>query len=177
MELLVNEFQTTSEILNRIFSNIDRNQLEQSNSVVRGWESIISKIYDYGPKLASHSRVIDLKNENLLIEVDHSGWIQILQLNKKFILQGLHNLYPELTIRNLSFKLKGQTFEQKAGIAEYSEERVKKEVEDRLDKIDKEFFDKSDDIEKKGITEKKVYNAEFEKTLERLKKEILTNKS
>ncbi len=173
----MNEFQTASEILNRIFSNIDRDQLEQSNSVVRGWESIISKIYDYGPKLAAHSRVIDLKNENLLIEVDHSGWIQILQLNKKFILKGLHDLYPELKIRNLSFKLKGQTFEQKAGIAEYNEERVKKEVEERLEKIDLELADKNIGIDDKVVNEKKVYNAEFEKTLERLKKEILTNES
>lgn len=63
-----------------------------------------------GERLASNTRVIDLKNGVLLIETDHSGWIQYLKIYQKYILNGLKMNLPDLEIKGLAFRLKGTSF-------------------------------------------------------------------
>ena len=58
--------------------------------------------------MASHSRVVDLKNNMLLVEADHPGWINLIQFHKSYILKGLQMKFPDLKIKSLAFKLRGQ---------------------------------------------------------------------
>ena len=105
-----NQISKASELVNQWFNytGIDKNERNLPNI----WKEIVESIYNNGPQLASHSRVMDLKNNCLIIEVDHSGWIQLLQMNKAYILKGLKMKSPKLNICNLSFKLSKLSFEK-----------------------------------------------------------------
>lgn len=47
----------------------------------RGWEDIA------GRELGSRSRVVEVEDGVLVVEVDHPGWLQMLQLRKRAILE------------------------------------------------------------------------------------------
>jgi hypothetical protein len=64
-----------------------------------------------GQNLYYHSKIVDLKNGVLLVEVDHPGWIQLFQISQNYILKGFKRNAPELKISVLSFRLKGQKAE------------------------------------------------------------------
>ena len=74
--------------------------------------------------MAAHSKVSDLKNGILLIEVDHSGWIQMIKTYQKYIMNGLKNKIPELKINALAFKLSGTDIK----LAQISEEILSGEI-------------------------------------------------
>jgi hypothetical protein len=58
-----------------------------------------------GDDIASHSRIVDLRRGALLVEVDHPGWMQMLQMKQEAILKTLALRYPDLAIRMLHVKL------------------------------------------------------------------------
>ncbi|MGL4986535.1 MAG: DciA family protein [Treponemataceae bacterium] len=101
----MNDYKKASEIIDSIFSGFDKNKLEMSNNLANIWNNILNKITIDGQRLADHSRIHDLKNNMLIIEVDHVGWIQVLQFHKKFILKELKKTVSILEIKTLSFKL------------------------------------------------------------------------
>lgn len=102
-----NEPITAADMITRVFSNISKNQLEESNSLFNAWSDTVSKIDGYGEKLAAHTKVIDLKNGTLLVETDHPGWTQILQVYENFIIKGMQWKAPELSIKTLAYRLEG----------------------------------------------------------------------
>lgn len=76
------------------------------NCLIRG-KKIITGISNFGQNLYEHTSIVDIKNGILLLETDHPGWIQILQMNSSFIIRGLKMYAPELKISSLSYRLKG----------------------------------------------------------------------
>ena len=67
------------------------------NEIGSVWNKVLSKIgYKegvtdsennfIGKRLAANSKVVDLKNGVLLVETNHSGWIQYLRMYQNFIL-------------------------------------------------------------------------------------------
>lgn len=87
-----------------------------SNSVSTAWYDTVSSIRSFnnddtqkvqlGTQLADHSTVIDLKNGVLIVETDHPGRLQLLQMHKRYILEGLRRKVPDLEIKNISYKIK-----------------------------------------------------------------------
>jgi predicted nucleic acid-binding Zn ribbon protein len=65
----------------------------------RGWKEIA------GEALASHSRLIDVRNGMLLVEVDHPGWLQMLQLRKSALLAAARRAAPEASIEGIRMRL------------------------------------------------------------------------
>ena len=63
------------------------------------WKSLV------GEQLAAHSHVSDVKNGVLIVEAEHPGWIQLLQLRQSAILRGLEARFPELGLRSIAFRL------------------------------------------------------------------------
>jgi hypothetical protein len=63
------------------------------------WKSIV------GEQAAAHSRVADVDRGSLVVEAEHPGWIQILQLRQAEILAAVRQRYPELELRGVSFRL------------------------------------------------------------------------
>ena len=79
-------------------SELIMSYLEQSKvlEVYASWASIV------GEKQAAHSKLIDIKHQTALIEVDHPGWSQQILLNKKYILRNFQKKYPQLEVKNIS---------------------------------------------------------------------------
>ncbi|MGL4983051.1 MAG: DUF721 domain-containing protein [Treponemataceae bacterium] len=101
----MNEYKKASDIIDSIFSNFDKAKMNQSNDLSNLWNDILNKISIEGNKLADHTRLIDLQNNILIVEVDHAGWIQLLQFYRKFILKELNKNVPSLKIKTISFKI------------------------------------------------------------------------
>ena len=112
--------QSASDLLNNFFNDILLHDSKIADIPLENkWKKVLSSIRGYGSdmdigeKLAAHSRIIDLKNDILFLETDHSGWIQLFYLHKKSILRSLKKEFPELTINGFSFTLKST--EKKTG--------------------------------------------------------------
>jgi len=112
------EVNSVSDIITRIFHNIDVNQMESAVQISAVWKETLCSIQNQssdnygvknnlGRKLADHTNIVDLKNEILIVETDHSGWIQTLQLYNSYILKGLKKKFPDLTIKSIAYRLKG----------------------------------------------------------------------
>lgn len=65
----------------------------RSHSAFRIWNEIV------GDNIASHSKVKDVHNGTLVIEVDHPGWSQMVRLAEPRILATIQKRYPELGVR------------------------------------------------------------------------------
>ena len=103
-----NDYKDAKELVSRLFENIDdKNKPVQ---MLNAWKQVVSSIYENGPQIVDHSKLVDYKNGILLVETDHSGWTQLLQLNSKYILKGLKMKFPQLEIKSLHYRLRGQDF-------------------------------------------------------------------
>jgi predicted nucleic acid-binding Zn ribbon protein len=54
----------------------------------RGWEDIA------GPELGPRSRVVEVEDGVIVVEVDHPGWLQMLQLRKRALLEAARRAVP-----------------------------------------------------------------------------------
>lgn len=172
----------------KIFSSADMmmnfglfNSLE-SDKITTTWKKVVSKIHSnkyesedserrmpIGERLAGNTRVIDLKNGVLLIEADHSGWIQYLRFYKNFILRGLKQELPDLKINSLAFRVRG-TVANLSNAYEDELEKQNQKMEEKMNRMEKEL---NVNVEKKrGNFE---LPPEIQQKFENLKKSMLTN--
>jgi hypothetical protein len=75
------------------------------------WKAVV------GDHLASHSRVVDLEKGILIVEADHPGWIQLLQLRQTQAVNALTKRFPDLPIRGIAFRLSGAEYRAESAIA------------------------------------------------------------
>lgn len=68
-------------------------------SIFSSWKEIS------GEEVSGHSKVKDIRNSVLYVEVDHPGWMQMMQFKKKKILTAVRKKYPELGIKDVRFYL------------------------------------------------------------------------
>ena len=96
------------ELITNIFSGIG-NSSKEASKIVLLWNEVLFSIKN--PKLdasqlVDHSKILDFKNGVLVIETDHPGRIQLFQMYKNYIQTGLNRKLPDLSIKNIVFKLK-----------------------------------------------------------------------
>ena len=84
--------------------------------------------------MIGNTRVIDLKNGVLLVEADHSGWIQYLRMYQNFILKGLKMNLPNLKITNLAFRVAGE----KVSLSETYEQQLAKSRRQQAEMIERQ---------------------------------------
>ncbi|MBR1639135.1 MAG: DUF721 domain-containing protein [Treponema sp.] len=135
----MNDFITSSDIMLKI---ADFKSYSEGKEITSVWKNVVSKIKSYqsdddaemtlGEKLSASTRVIDFKNGVLLIETDHSGWIQYLNFYKKFIIKGIKMAIPELKISSLAFRVAGSDIKLNDNYEEDVEKSWKK-MEEKLD--------------------------------------------
>jgi hypothetical protein len=75
------------------------------------WRSVV------GERLAAHSRVVDLDKGILIVEAEHPGWIQLLQLRQTKALEALSKRFPDLAFRGIAFRLAGAEYRQSGPIS------------------------------------------------------------
>lgn len=91
--------KSASEILSAFF---DRDLVKQGEYYAlfdKSWKSIA------GPRLAPHSRPVDIRHGLLIVETEHQGWIQLLQIQQDKMLGEIQRRFPELGVRTMAFKL------------------------------------------------------------------------
>lgn len=132
-----------------MFDFVARLNTSSESKVLDVWKNVVSKIrtshddeddekrIPIGERLASNTRVINLKNGVLLVETDHSGWIQYLKVYQKFILRGLKMALPDLTINTLAFRIAGTNV------------NLSESYEDTLEKAKNDFSKRWEEDEKK----------------------------
>jgi hypothetical protein len=101
------EAVSCADMILHVFSNIEEKDANSSNKLFNIWHDVVSNVNGYGEKLVAHTKLIDLKNGILLVETDHPGWIQILQIYSKFIITGINRKIPFLKIKSLAYRLEG----------------------------------------------------------------------
>jgi hypothetical protein len=85
----------------------DEEKLRRGSQYAQFFESWRSVV---GERLAAHSRVVDLDKGILIVEAEHPGWIQLLQLRQTKALEALAKRFPDLAFRGIAFRLAGQEY-------------------------------------------------------------------
>ncbi len=167
------DIMRASDMITRVFKNISPDDVQNSTQLTNSWRTTVESISRNGPKLAAHSHIVDLKNGILLVEADHSGWIQLLQLHQKYILTGLRRLNKNITIESLAFRLAGSN----AALADATPVDIEKEK----NWLQKKFDDEEEALKKAGFNKNSQNSAKLPQELQNLfdkfKSEMLTNQS
>lgn len=90
------------EFVEEIMKNFKLVQKETEIIEKKSWDFFV------GEKLAAHSEIISIKNNIMLIETDHTGWMQQILWEKKNILKKLKKNAPELQIKNIEIRVKNK---------------------------------------------------------------------
>mgnify|MGYP002854790706 CR=1 FL=1 len=126
------DIMRASDMITRVFKNISPADVQNSTQLSDSWRSTVETISRNGAKLAAHTHIVDLKNGILLVEADHSGWIQLLQLHQKYILTGLRRKNPAVKIASLAFRLAGSDA-QLADVAPVDMEKERERLQKQFD--------------------------------------------
>lgn len=87
------------DILRLFLDQKTAKQAELYSGFFSGWRTVV------GERIAAHSQVKDLQNGIVIVEVDHPGWIQMIQLKQTEFVDSLRKKYPGLSIRGLRLQL------------------------------------------------------------------------
>ncbi|MFA6857165.1 MAG: DUF721 domain-containing protein [Treponema sp.] len=167
---------TAADMITQVFSNIDKENVDNSSKLLGTWKSVVSKVHKYGEKLSSHTELIELKNGVLLIETDHPGWTQILQLYSKFILTGLEKAVPELKISSLAFRLKGSDFSLCGKTYDEQIKEDRRKLSEKLEAQNRQV-EIHESLAEKNSFKPAEFPPELKARLDDLKKSMLTNSS
>lgn len=91
--------ERAGDLLRRLFENQDFSKGERYASLFTSWSSMA------GRDIAAHSHVADVRNGVVLVEVDHPGWMQLLQMKQERVLKAMQSAYPELEIHALRYRI------------------------------------------------------------------------
>lgn len=99
-----------TEVLEGILSDMGRRRMEESSVIFEKWKSIITSIRSFvnpncGESMYLHSRILDIKNGIIILQVDHPGYIQLFETHKKYILKGIQMKIPQIRVENISYRL------------------------------------------------------------------------
>lgn len=134
---------------NQLMAKFMTEDFQKADRISTTWKKVVLRIHSnkyesedserripIGERLSLNTRVVDLKNGVLLVEADHSGWIQYLRFYEKFILKGLKMEVPDLKINGLAYRMSGSD----AKLSDSYESQVQKnkaELEKKLDEQEK----------------------------------------
>ncbi|MBQ3023964.1 MAG: DUF721 domain-containing protein [Spirochaetaceae bacterium] len=162
------KYRKASEIIEKYFENISVDKMKNAINIKNTWQQILCSIKsrknaEIGELLAAHTKIIDLKNGLLLVETDHSVYIQTLQMYNSYILKGLKMKVPELEINTISYRLKGSNInlknvekfeENKKEVQKHSESEINEKMtikNDLPEELKEKFKQLKDEIKKRYI--------------------------
>jgi len=109
------------EILRAVIGERSLALYEEHRTLFNSWQDIVRQSFeeDFGAgsgllknqrraalKTAKHSRVIGLSGNILVVEADHTGWIQILKSKHNVILSLVQRDFGRTPVRKINFVLK-----------------------------------------------------------------------
>ena len=159
-------------------------QTGEANKLHTVWKDVVSKIHSYkdenedserripiGQRLAGNTRVVDLKNGVLLVETDHPGWIQYLNIYKNFILKGLKMALPDLKISSLAFRVKGSN----VSLSDSYDNIVRKSQHEMSEKLEKDEKILAEKFPEKKSSNNGQLPPELLAKFDSIKNDMLTN--
>jgi hypothetical protein len=93
------DVKKAAEILARMLDEKNRKLARTYSSIFGTWESIV------GDSLAEHSRIYEIANGYLFVEVDHPGWMQLLLMKKPQILRAVKRKVKVLDVKDIRIKV------------------------------------------------------------------------
>jgi hypothetical protein len=90
-----------SSLLSTFFDADKLRRGERYSDFYSSWPRIV------GTRLAAHSHVADVDKGLLVVEAEHPGWIQLLQVRQSSILGEVSKCFPELGLKGIVFRLSG----------------------------------------------------------------------
>ena len=87
------------ELLGAFFDDEILKTAKGYSAVFTSWRNIV------GERLGAHSRIVELERAVLVVEADHPGWIQLVQLEQAKILENVKKMFPDLEINAISIRL------------------------------------------------------------------------
>ena len=94
--------KSAGDILKSILSERQSEEAQEYYRFFSAWDEII------GENLAGRARAKELKGSTLIVEVDHPGWIQLLEMRQTKILHELRERFPALEIEKIRFYVAGE---------------------------------------------------------------------
>jgi len=95
--------KTAGDVLSALFGNEFVQTAHKHSKLYDSWTDITAK--NGIAAAAAHSRIKNLNNGILLIEMDHPGWKQILQTKQSKLLNDFRIRFPEMDISGISLML------------------------------------------------------------------------
>ena len=147
-----NDYRMAADVVNKFFSGISTDKMQEANGFFRSWNEVV------GDNIAPHSKVIDVDRGAVIVEVDHPGWAQQLQLRKKQIILQLSRSFPALQIKNLIIRVESECstpyhkeeLTVGAGIPRIEEEPSAVEIKESMNENLKEVLERLKQSIKKG---------------------------
>lgn len=141
--------EKAGNILNQLLSNLLQKKQNKGGKdyyhFFNKWEHMV------GRQLYGHTKIIDIKNKNLIIAVDHPGWLQILKLKERRIIKKVQKMFPQLTIKSMRISVREECFK-----VENVRDKNEKEEENGVPQESMIKFDKIKDEQLKNIL-KRLY--------------------
>ncbi len=91
------DISKASDIIAKIFDTTIEKNISSALSISSIWNEVMEE------KISAHSKIIDIKNGNLLVAVDHPGWSFQILLKKKEIIRRINAEFPEKKLKGISF--------------------------------------------------------------------------
>jgi hypothetical protein len=88
-----------SDLLQSFFLKHGIEEGQKYVSFFRQWEKIV------GEDVAAHADVEDIRNEALVVRVDHPAWMQILHMKKDMVLRKVNEQFPDFSVSTIHMHL------------------------------------------------------------------------
>ena len=169
MDKIYSSSEIIKGVLEELLSDVNKKRMKESVTFDSKWKEIVTSVKSVvnpncGNSMYFHSKVIDVKDKSIILQVDHPGFIQLFETHKKYILRGIEMKMPQLNITNLSYKLdKKDDYDTQRDLTR----------EELAAAIQKDFPEETEI--QKNSSENKKYPPELEALFSRMRDSILTN--
>lgn len=87
------------DVLKKLVSKIGKEGRQSEEEILRAWRGAAGK------KAAGHTRPVALKRSVLAVNVDNSGWLYELTINKKKLLKKLETKFKGKKLKDIRFRI------------------------------------------------------------------------
>jgi predicted nucleic acid-binding Zn ribbon protein len=97
-----------SELIKQYLGEEAIEHARKQRGVFDSWQEIIEAAFEKREKAelcAGHTRIFSIIDGTLTVKADHTGWIQILQVQKDGILSAINQKFPEAAVKEIEFRL------------------------------------------------------------------------
>ena len=93
-------FSRAGDVVKAVFDRISPAGMQSYVQLYASWGEIA------GDEMAFHVQPRDIREGTLILESDHPGWSQKLQLTQRKILREIQSRYPELEVRRIHLRMR-----------------------------------------------------------------------